>query len=244
MPTKTKKQMLRDPRSLSSHMGLKFYTPMAMLFIALSLVINIIGQKVVNIGFNKILLTSDFFIFPIIYIISITLTEVYGFAMSRRIIWLTWLGNLLVTTIIILSILLPPAADWHYQQQFQTILGRTPQMMIASFIAFITGEFTCSYIIARLKVVTEGKYLWLRTSLAFLVGGFIDAFVFGFIAFANILSPQSILMLNISCYFWRLLYQLIFTPAIYPIARFLKKQEGIDIFDKNTSLNPFKLSIK
>lgn len=231
---------INNPIELSHYQRLKFYTPIAMLFVSLFLVVNIITQKISPIG-NNIMLTAGDFVYPLNYALSMILTEVYGYAMSRRIIWLSFICNFVVAIIIIFSVALPAAPAWHEQEQYAAIMGRTPRLLIASFAAFWVGEFIGTYILAKAKIFTSGKHLWFRTIGATSIGQLIDNIVFATIAFTNIISWHSMIVLVASAYWFKIIYQIILTPGIYAFAKFLKKHEHVDIFDKNTNFSPFNL---
>ena len=234
---------IKNPKELYRHQGAKFYAPIAMIFVSLFLVTNIISQKIIPLG-HGIILTAGDFIYPLNYILSILLTEVYGYAMSRRVIWSAFLCNLIVAIIIMGAIALPAANSWTDQNQYAAILGKTPRFLAASFSAFLVGEFIGTYTLAKIKIATAGKYLWLRTISATAIGQFIDSISFTTIAFIGIVSWSDIYTLGFLAYWGKILFQIIATPGIYGLAKFLKTHEHIDIFDKNTNFNPFNLGIK
>ncbi len=235
--------IINNPKDLQPQQQLKFYTPLAMLFVSLFIVVNIVAQKIVPIGEHLILTAGDF-IYPLNYLLSMILTEVYGYAMSRRIIWGAFACNIFVALAIIFSIALPEATSWHEQEQYAMILGRTPRLLMASLGAFLVGEFIGAYILAKTKVLTSGKYLWFRTINATLIGQLIDSIAFTGIAFIGIVSWQDIITLSFAAYGCKLIYQILLIPIIYAFANFLKKREHIDIFDRNTNFNPFNLGLK
>jgi uncharacterized integral membrane protein (TIGR00697 family) len=206
-----------------------------MLFVSLFLIVNIIAQKIVPIG--HVILTAADFIYPLNYALSIILTEVYGYAMSRRIIWLSFGCNFVVVLIIMFSITLPAASTWQFQEQYTILFGRT-------FVAFLVGEFIGTYILAKLKIATFGKHLWFRTFSATSIGQLIDSAIFTLIAFVNLMNWHDMIVLTISAYVFKIIYQIIITPGVYALADFLKKHEQIDIFDQNTNFNPFNLRLK
>jgi hypothetical protein len=232
---------IHNPKKLLNRQGFKFYTLIAMLFVSLLMVVNIISQKIVPLG-NNIILTAGDFIYPLIYVLSMLLTEVYGYAMSRRVIWSAFVCNLFVAAAITLAITLPAASSWHEQTQYALILGRAPRLLGASFAAFLIGEFIGTYILAKVKIFTSGRYLWFRTIGATSIGQLIDSITFASIAFANIISWHDIMILGLSAYWCKMVYQILLTPGIYAFARFLKKHEQVDIFDRNTNFNPFNLN--
>jgi queuosine precursor transporter len=236
-------RIIYDPKELLACRQLRFYTPIAMLFVSLFTVVNIVTQKLVPIG-GDMMLTAGDFIYPLLYILSVLLTEVYGYAMSRRVIWAAFVCNLLVALIISFCIALPGASSWHEQEQYTMILGRAPRLLTASLGAFLVGEFMGTYILAKTKVFTAGRYLWFRTMGATLIGQLVDSAAFTSIAFVGIVSWRDVMILSISAYGCKVIYQMLFTPAIYVFARFLKKHEQVDIFDRNTNFNPFNLGLK
>jgi queuosine precursor transporter len=234
--------IIHNPKELL-HQGFKFYTPIAMLFVTLFFVVNIISQKLVPISDN-IMLTAGDFIYPLSYVLSITLTEVYGYAMSRRVIWSAFVCNLLVVAIIMFAVALPAAPAWHGQEHYVAVLGQAPRLLAASFGAFLIGEFIGTYILAKVKIFTSGKYLWFRTIGATSIGQLVDSFVFTMIAFASVVSWHDIMILAMSAYWCKMVYQTLMTPGVYAFARFLKKHEHVDIFDRHTNFNPFNLGLK
>jgi len=235
--------MIHDPKQLIGRESLKFYTPLAMLFVAILIIVNIITQKIVPIGGNFILTPGDF-IYPLDYTLSVILTEVYGYAMSRRVIWGALGCNIIVVLIITMAIVLPFAPVWHDQASFSLILGNAPRLVLASFCAFTIGEFVGTYMLAKTKIFTHGKYLWFRTIGATLIGQGIDSTVFTTIAFAYVLDLHTLLMLGVTTYACKIIYQIVLTPGVYALARFLKTKEGVDIYDKHTNFSPFNLGLR
>lgn len=235
--------LIHNPQEITHQKQLKFYTPLAMLFVSLFVVVNIIAQKIVPLGTNLMLTAGDF-IYPLLYILSIILVEVYGYGMSRRVIWAAFVCNLVVALIITFSIALPPAVSWYEQTAYEAILGRAPRLLGASLSAFLVGEFIGTYVLAKAKVFTAGRYLWLRTFGATLIGQLVDSLAFTYVAFVGVLPWYDIMILSISAYGCKVVYQVLFTPAIYSLAGFLKKKEQVDIFDRHTNFNPFNLGLK
>lgn len=234
--------IINNPKDLLPEHQLQFYTPLAMLFVSLFIIINIITQKIVPIG-NHLMLTAGDFIYPLNYVLSMVLVEVYGYTMTRRVIWAAFFCNVVVALGILFSIALPHINTWYNQEHYALILGQAPRLLAASCGAFLIGEFIGSYILAKIKVFTTGKHLWLRTLGATLIGQAIDSAVFTIIAFAGIINWHNIVILSISAYCCKIIYQSLLTPGIYALAKFLKKYERIDIFDRNTNFNPLKLGL-
>ena len=233
--------MIKNPNDSKLSHNLKFYTPLSILFVVMLLLANIVVQKVIPVFFGLILTAGDF-IFPLVYILDGILTEVYGYTASRKVIWMALFSNILMSLVIMFAISLPHTPDWNYQEQFILILGRTPQIVLASTIAFLFGEFINSYLLAKSKVILCGKKLWLRSFGSLAIGQSIDTVLFNIIAFFGILSFRNILLLSISVYCFKLIYEIFSIPFIYLISNILKRKEGIDIYDKKTNFSPFKLN--
>ena len=209
-------------------------------FVAVLIISNIVSTKIV--AFWGLTFDAGTILFPLAYIFGDILTEVYGFNKARRVIW-TGFSLLLLSTLTIYIVgLLPAASDWQNQNAYQTILGVTPRIALASLIAYLIGEFANSYLLAKLKVKTKGKLLWLRTIGSTLVGQALDSTIFCLVAFAGIFEPELLIAIIISNYLIKVGCEIIFTPVTYAITNYLKKSEQIDYFDTNTNFNPFKLS--
>ncbi|MDA0786859.1 MAG: queuosine precursor transporter [Proteobacteria bacterium] len=212
----------------------------AVLFVACLLVSNITAVKLIDI--EGYILPGAIVIFPISYIIGDVLTEVYGFAKVRLVIWLGFAANLFAVLAFTIVGLLPAAGFWTGQEAYDVILGGTPRILAASFVAYLIGEFANSYILARLKVATEGRMLWLRTIGSSVVGQSLDTSVFVIIAFWGIL-PSNMLLTTIAVLaIAKIGYEILATPVTYAIVNWLKRSEGIDHYDRETRFNPFSVS--
>ncbi len=208
-------------------------------FVAVLLISNIASTKIVQLGW----LTFDggTLLFPLSYIFADILTEVYGFARSRRVIWLGFFCAAIMSAILYVVGMLPAAADWGNQGAYDLILGQAPRIVAASLIAYLCGEFVNSYILAKMKVWTAGKWLWARTIGSTLVGELVDSAIFIFIAFAGVLPTSLLITLIISNYVFKTAIEILFTPATYAIVRYLKRTEHEDHFDRDTDFNPLSL---
>jgi queuosine precursor transporter len=205
------------------------------LFIACLMTANIIGVKFVSFGFMN--LPAAVILFPFSYIFGDVLTEVYGFKTARKVIWLGFGCNLLFVLFAYFAQILPPAEGWEGQQAYETIIGSTPRMLVASFLGYIVGEFTNSFILSRMKVLTKGRWLWSRTISSTIVGECFDTAIFLVVAYLGMPFFTPIVIL----YHWtaKVLIEVIFTPATYGIVGYLKKSEAVDTYDYKTSYNPF-----
>ncbi len=222
--------------------GSRWFLAVVAAFIAALLTSNIIAVRIVTLGdapvFGELIVTSAIVVFPLSYIVGDVLTEVYGYAVARRVIWAGFGANLVMVIAIYLGGLLPAAADWEHQDAYDTILGFTGRLLVASFIAYVIGSFTNAIILARLKVMTEGRMLWLRTISSTIGGQALDSFFFTFIAFLGVLSTGDVWRIFFVEWFTKVVYETVATPLTYAVVTFLKKQEGIDVYDEQTNLNP------
>ncbi|MFA6550763.1 MAG: queuosine precursor transporter, partial [Candidatus Gracilibacteria bacterium] len=182
-------------------------------------------------------------LFPLSYIFGDILTEVYGYAQSRKVIWTGFFMILLASVVFIVVGALKPSPDWNGQAAYDQILGLTPRIVVASITAYFAGEFSNSYILAKMKIWMKGKFLWMRTIGSTLVGEAFDTTIFIMLAFFGVegFSNELLLTLIISNYVFKVLVEILFTPITYAATRFLKKREEEDHFDHGTNFNPFKI---
>ena len=211
------------------------------IFVTCLIVSNIVAVKLVD--FWGMVLPAAVVIFPVSYIIGDVLTEVYGYAQARRVIWLGFACNLLAVIAIWISGALPAAAFWAPNQQaYDAILGYTPRLLAASFLAYLLGEFANAAVLARMKVATGGRYLWTRTIGSTLVGQGLDSAVFITIAFIGVIPPDVLPMTIVTQWLFKTAYETAATPVTYLIVNWLKRVEGVDTFDVRTRLNPFAVA--
>ena len=178
------------------------------------------------------------------------MTEVYGFARARQVIWTGFFCNLLAVMAIWIGGLLPAAPFWSAgafsspdtaQQAYAAILGFTPRLLMASFLAYLVGEFLNSFVLAKLKIRTAGRFLWLRTILSTIVGEGADSLVFITIAFSGIFPPDAIGQAILSQWFIKVTYEVLATPLTYWVVNALNKAESEDYYDRGTNFNPFQV---
>lgn len=209
------------------------------LFVAVLLISNIASTKIVDLG----LFTFDggTLLFPLSYIFGDVLTEVYGYQRSRKVIWLGFFTALLMSLTLMIVGALPPASDWQYQTAYEQILGLTPRIVAASLVAYFIGEFSNSFVLAKLKILTQGKWLWLRTIASTLIGQVLDTALFILISFTGVVPDALLLTLIVSNYLFKCGVEILFTPITYTLTKWLKQQEREDYYDTDTDFNPFKL---
>ena len=212
----------------------------AALFVATLVTSNIIAVKVANVG--PLTVPAAIVIFPLAYLFGDVLTEVWGYRVARAVIWTGFLANIVVVLFIAAAIAIP--ANTHYTDQaaYARVLGETPRLVLASLIAYLLGEFLNAFVLARLKVATNGRFLWVRTIGSTLAGQGVDSVVFISIAFAGT-QPWALLLVIIrDLWVVKVLYEILATPVTYAIVTFLKRAEGIDTYDRNTSFAPVPMT--
>ena len=209
------------------------------LFVTVLIISNIVAVKLVTIG--PLVVTAAIFLFPISYIVADVLTEVYGYAVARRTIWIGFLCNLVAVVAIMLGGLIPPASFWEQQEAYEAILGYSARLLGASFVAYLGGEFLNAFVLARLKVRTAGRHLWLRTISSTVVGQAVDSALFVTVAFVGVLPADALVVAIASQWAAKVLYETAATPLTYLVVRFLKRSEGVDHYDRDTRFNPLAL---
>jgi uncharacterized integral membrane protein (TIGR00697 family) len=215
----------------------KYFSVISVFFVSVLLISNIASTKIVDLKWFTF--DGGTLLFPLSYIFGDILTEVYGYKKSKQVIWLGFFSALMMALVLMLVGKLPSASDWNNQDAYNLILGSTPRIILASLVAYFCGEFINSFILAKMKILTKGKWLWTRTVGSTLVGEFIDSLIFVVIAFAGILPTSLLITLIISNYIFKTLIEILFTPLTYKIVKFLKSREGEDFYDYKTNFNPF-----
>ena len=214
-------------------------------FVVVLLVSNLVGPKICQVGtlpvVGTLLVSGAQLLFPITYICGDIFTEVYGYAASRRAIWFGFFAMGLLAIMGQVAVALPPAPGWPDQQAFAKVFGLVPRFAIASLVAYWAGEFTNSYTLAKLKILTKGRFLWTRTIGSTISGQLVDTVMLILIAFWGVQSSSQILHLIVDSYAIKVVYETLATPLTYLIVRGLKHAEGVDTFDRGTNFNPFAL---
>lgn len=235
-------QFISSSQSISNPTGSKSIVIIGMLLSAFLILSNLTADKIFRIG-DLSMEVADVF-FPIIYILNGLITEVYGFKASRRVIWTALLINLLVLGLAYLTVWLPPATEhWPHQEAYATIFSPALRMVVASTIACFFGEFLNATFLAKLKIVTQGRYLWLRMISSSLLGTALDSVLFFHLAFLGKLPYPVIWELAFMSYGFRILYESIGSPAVVRLARYLKRIDGIDYYDYHTKFSLFTMRL-
>jgi uncharacterized integral membrane protein (TIGR00697 family) len=220
----------------------KYLDALTTAFVVILLVSNLVAQKICLIG--PFAVSAAILLFPITYIFGDIFTEVYGFAASRRAIWLGFFGTALLYLIGTIAIALPAAPSWHNQQAFTVVFGFIPRILAASLISFWAGEFANSYTMARLKLLTNGRKLWTRTIGSTIVGQAVDTVLVITLTFAGIHPVRTLVNMIATGYALKVGYEVIATPLTYLVINWLKSAEHADAFDRHESFNPFSFAEK
>ena len=217
-----------------------WFTATVALFVTTLIVSNIIAVKLIDVAGH--ILPAAIIIFPVSYIVGDVLTEVYGYQRARRVIWLGFACNLLAVGAIALAGALPAAGLWDGQPAYDRILGAAPRILGASFAAYLVGEFANAYVLARMKVATRGRWLWARTIGSTVIGQGLDSAVFMTVAFAGIIPLEGLIAAVVTQWVVKTAYEALATPLTYAVVGFLKRREGLDAYDRDTSFNPLSLA--
>ena len=219
----------------------KYLDILTTMFVVILLVSNLVAQKICMIG--PLAVSGAILLFPITYIFGDVFTEVYGFSASRRAIWLGTFGTALLYLMGVIVIALPGAPGWKNQQAFEVVFGFLPRIQTASLIAFWAGDFANSYTLARMKLLTEGRWLWTRTVGSTVVGQAVDTTLVVTLTFAGVqgYTPGLILRTILTGYGLKVAYEVLATPLTYAVVGWLKRSEQSDAFDRHEDFNPFHL---
>ncbi|SEG34855.1 hypothetical protein SAMN05421819_2617 [Bryocella elongata] len=222
-------------------------------FVVILLVSNLVAQKLIRLGpipiggnwhIPAFSTSGAVVLFPITYIFGDVFTEVYGYGASRRAIWLGFFGTALMYGVSALVIWLPSDPEFRNQQAFVTVFGILPRILIASLIAFWAGEFANSYTMARLKLLTRGRWLWTRTVGSTMVGQAVDTTLVIAITYAGMYSPHKLAAIIVTGYLIKVGYEAAATPMTYLVVGWLKRAEQSDAYDAHTDFNPFHVGAR
>ncbi len=228
---------LIDEKQLSAARVSSWFVMIVALFITCLITANIIAVKLVSLyGF---ILPAAILIFPLSYIIGDVLTEVYGYRQARRVIWLGFFCNFITVVAIWIGQMLPSAAFWDGQASYERILGYAPRLLFASFLAYLVGEFSNAFVLAKIKIATKGRWLWLRTIGSTLIGQGLDSAIFITLAFVGTIPLNALFSAVVIQWLAKSLYEAVVTPLTYVVVAFLKRKEGLDVYDRDTKFNPF-----
>ncbi len=220
----------------------RWLAPISVVFCTVLVISNVAAIKPLSLpGLPFVLMDGGNLLFPISYIFGDILVEVYGYAQARRVIWLGFVMNILAAIAFTIVVYLPPAPGWEMQEAFASILSQTPRIVFGSIVAFWCGSFLNAWIMAKMKILMQGRRLWLRTIASTIGGEAIDSLLFTSLAFAGV-WPRSLV---IQVIFWNFIlktgYEILATPLTYLIVHRLKRSERSDPYDTKTNFSPFRL---
>lgn len=217
-------------------------------FVCVLVCSNFIGaakQAVIDVPlFGPIPFSAGILFFPISYIFGDILTEVYGYARDRRVVWAGFAALVFASFMAWVVVSLPPGPSDYmksYQPALETVFGNAWRIAAGSIIAFTCGSFANSYVLAKMKLLTNGKYLWSRTIGSTIVGEAVDSSLFYVIAFYGIWQTEDLLKVILAQYLLKTAWEVLMTPVTYKVVGFLKRKENEDFYDRNTDFNPFRL---
>jgi len=219
--------------------GYRYFDLVMAIFVAVLLISNVASSKILDLG--PFTFDGGTILFPISYIFGDILTEVYGYSRSRRVIWIGFGCAVLMAVVFAIVGALPPAEGWRGQEAYMIILGQTPRIVLGSLIAYFAGEFSNSYTLAKMKVFTQGRWLWTRTIGSTIVGEGVDTLLFVLIAFYGLYTPSLLSSIIISNYLFKTGFEALVTPLTYLVVNTLKRVENEDYYDVDTDFNPFRV---
>jgi hypothetical protein len=215
----------------------RYYDILVHIFVVILLISNLVAQKICAIG--PFQLSGAQLLFPLTYIFGDVFTEVYGYSGSRRAIWIGFCASALMALLGVAIVHIPAAPGWPNQQAFEVVFNFVPRVVAASLVAFWCGEFANSYTLAKMKLLTRGRWLWTRTVGSTVVGQAVDTILVMFLTFGGTVKIALILRLIVWGYLGKVIYEVVATPLTYAIVNFLKRSEGVDVYDTHTDFNPF-----
>jgi queuosine precursor transporter len=245
---------MKDPQTTASPVSaatlanrqFRYYDFVMAAFVAILLLSNVIGAAkpaaIIWRG-EEWVFGAGILFFPLGYVIGDVLTEVYGFARARRVIWAGFAALLFMAFMSWIVVALPPAAGWEGQAAYEAVFGQVWRIVFASIAAFWAGEFVNSYVMARMKLITRGKHLWSRTIGSTLVGQGVDSLIFYPLAFWGVWDNQAVVTVMLTNWLLKVLWEVVLTPVTYGVVGYLKRKEGVDVYDAQTDFTPFKMKL-
>jgi uncharacterized integral membrane protein (TIGR00697 family) len=220
----------------------KYYDLVMAAFVMVLLCSNLIGAAKLTTVWG-VTFGSGVLFFPISYIFNDVLTEVYGYARARKVVWAGFGAMIFASFMSYVVVNLPPAAGWNDQPAYEAVFGSTWRIVAASITAFFVGEFANSFVLAKMKVATSGRFLWLRTNASTIVGEGVDSLIFYPLAFLGPWTGDQVVTVMINNYLFKCAWEAVITPFTYLIVNFLKKAEHEDYFDRDTNFTPFSIEV-
>ena len=238
--------IIAESASASTGRHFRYYDFVMAAFVAVLLLSNVIGAAkpaALDIGGEQWVFGAGILFFPLGYVIGDVLTEVYGYARARRVIWAGFVGLIFMAFMSWVVVALPPASGWDGQAAYEAVFGQVWRIVAASIAAFWVGEFVNSYVMARMKIWTAGKHLWTRTIGSTVVGQGVDSLIFYPLAFWGVWTNEQVITVMITNWLLKVGWEAALTPVTYLVVGWLKNKEGVDIFDEDTDFSPFKTKV-
>ena len=235
-----------EARALSGA-RLRYFDFVMAAFVTILLLSNVLGAGKVAVidlpGIGSWPFGAGILFFPVSYVIGDILTEVYGYARARRCIWAGFGALLFMAFMAWVVVALPPADTWQGQAAYEQVFGQVPRIVLASIIAFWAGEFVNAYVLARMKIWTRGRHLWSRTIGSTLVGQGVDSLIFYPLAFYGVWDNETLLIVLATQWVLKVGWEAVLTPVTYAVVGWLKRREGIDVYDEGTDFTPFRAKV-
>lgn len=239
---------LSQSDKLSEH-RFRYYDFMMAAFVAILICSNLIGAaklvqffEPIKVGFLDLgIFGAGILFFPLSYVLGDVLTEVYGYARARRVVWAGFAAVGFMAFMSWVVVAMPPAPGWEGQAAYEAVFGLTPRIVLASMVAFWAGELANAFVMARMKIASKGKHLWQRTIGSTVVGQGVDSLLFYPIAFLGIWSTGQVITVLITNYLLKVFWEVVLTPVTYKVVGALKRAEGVDVFDAETNFTPFSV---
>ncbi len=213
---------------------------LGILFCTCLIVSNLMAAKIFVVG--DITLSAAVLLFPVSYILNDCIAEVWGYRKARLIIWTGFAINFLVMAVFQLAVLLPPSPHWEGAPHFDYIFGLAPRLTAASFVAFLAGSLVNAYVMSRMKLATNGRHFSLRAVVSTLLGEGVDSLIFFPCAYFGLLPLREMLIVMAGEVFLKVLYEIAVLPFTRRVVKFVKRMDGVDVYDEHISYNPFKIS--
>jgi uncharacterized integral membrane protein (TIGR00697 family) len=229
---------------VNEHRNYRYYDFVMAAFVTVLICSNLIGPaKIVQPGGLPFAFGAGVLFFPVSYVFGDVLTEVYGYARARRVIWAGFAGLLFASVMASVVVALPPAPFWENQKAYEIAFGTTWRIALASTFAYFCGEFVNSFVLAKMKILTAGRWLWMRTIGSTIVGEAVDSALFYPLAFygSGLIPNDKLFGIMLAQFALKVAVEVVFTPVTYKVVAFLKRAEQEDYYDRNTNFTPFTL---
>ena len=226
---------------------LRYYDYCMVAFAVILICSNLVGAAKVSVVelplIGPFVFGSAVLFFPLSYVLGDVLTEVYGYARARRIVWVGFAASVYAALMTAIVVAIPPAPGWTGQDAITSVFGQTPRIFLASILAFWCGEFANAFVLAWMKVLTGGRMLWTRTIGSTIVGQAVDSLIFYPLAFLGVWDTHLVLTVMVSNYLLKVGWEAVLTPVTYKIVGFMKRREGVDVYDVGTDFTPFRVKV-